>query len=127
MSRAPLGVPPDVSVAQVAALMRNHGIRHVLVIEGECPIGIVSERDVRGLLLEGQPTHSPSAAVSTVMSEPPVAVAPETPLTEAVRTMLERKIGALPVLDGAHPVGILTRADALAALLAVIESAPRVR
>jgi CBS domain-containing protein len=60
-----------------------------------------------------------------VMSEPPITVDPETPLTEAVRTMLEHKIGAVVVLDGGRPVGILTRSDALEALLAAVERAPR--
>ena len=125
MSRAPLSVSPEVSVARVAGLMRAEAIRHVLVMEGEQLVGIVSDRDVRGLLIEGEPTLSSSAPVATVMSEPPVTVDLETPLTEAARTMLEHKIGALPVVDGARPVGILTRADTLEALLAVITGAPK--
>ena len=36
--------------------------------------------------------------------------------------MLEHKIGALPVLEGDRIVGILTRSDALEALLAWAES-----
>lgn len=125
MSRAPVSVSPDVPVGQVAGLMRNQAIRHVLVMENEQLVGIVSDRDLRGLLMEGGPTLSPSSPVASVMSEPPVAVDPETPLSEAVRTMLEHKIGALPVVDGGRAVGILTRADALEALLAVIESLNR--
>lgn len=127
MSRAPVSVSPETSVAEVAGLMRNRAIRHVVVMEGEQLVGIVSDRDVRGLLVEGVPTLSPSSPVATVMSEPPIAVAPETSLPEAVRTMLEHKIGALPVVDGGRAVGILTRADALEALLAVIESLNRSR
>jgi CBS domain-containing protein len=127
MSRAPLSVAPEASVARVAGLMRTEAIRHVLVMEGEQLVGVVSDRDVRGLLVDGEPTLSPSAPVATVMSEPPVAVDPETPLTEAVRMMLEHKIGALPVLAGGRPVGILTRADALEALLSVIAGGPRRR
>jgi CBS domain-containing protein len=38
--------------------------------------------------------------------------------------MLEQKIGAVVVIDGGRPVGILTRSDALEALLAVVERAP---
>jgi CBS domain-containing protein len=121
MSRTPLSVSPDVPVARVARLMRAESVRHVVVVEGGQLVGIVSDRDLRGLLLDGEPTLSPQAPVSTVMSAPPVAVGPETPLAEAVRTMLAHKIGALPVVADGRPVGILTRADALEALLAVIE------
>jgi CBS domain-containing protein len=111
-------------VAQVAGLMRSERIRHVLVMEGEQLVGVVSDRDVRGLRLAGEPTVSPHSPVVMVMSEPPIAVDPETPLTEAVRTMLEHKIGAVIVLDGGRPVGILTRSDALEALLTAVESVP---
>jgi CBS domain-containing protein len=38
--------------------------------------------------------------------------------------MLDRKIGALPVTDELRLVGILTKADALEALLAWAERAP---
>ncbi len=127
MSRQPLAVTPEASVAEVAGLMRTRGIRHVLVMEDERLIGIVSDRDVRGLLAEGEPTLSPKSRVATVMREAPFSVDPETPLIQAARSMLEHKIGALPVVDGARPVGILTRADALEALLAAIEGASRDR
>jgi CBS domain-containing protein len=36
----------------------------------------------------------------------------------AARTLLEGKIGALPVVEGDRPIGILTKSDALEALLA---------
>lgn len=125
MSRAPRSVSRDVSVARVAGLMRSEAIRHVLVTEGEQLVGIVSDRDVRGLLIDGQRSLSAGSPVATVMSEPPVTVDADMALTEAVRMMLDRKLGALPVVEDARAVGILTRADALEALLAVVEGATR--
>ena len=127
MSRAPRRVALDAPVAQVAGLMRTEGIRHVLVTDGDVLVGVVSDRDVRGLGLAGEPTIAPHSAVATLMSEPPIVVDPETPLTQAARTMLEHRIGAVVVVDGGRPAGILTRSDALEALLAVVESAPRPR
>lgn len=124
MSRAPSRVGADASVARVAGLMQSEGIRHVLVMDGEQLIGVASDRDVQGLRMAGEPTISPGSPVAAVMSEPPIVVDPETLLTEAVRTMLEHKIGAVVVLDGGLPVGILTRSDALEALLALVENAP---
>jgi len=41
-----------------------------------------------------------SAPVSRIMTEDPVTVAPEAPVTTAARVLLERKIGSLPVRDG---------------------------
>jgi acetoin utilization protein AcuB len=51
------------------------------------------------------------------MTEDPVTVAPEAPVTTAARVLLEMKIGSLPVRDGDEIVGILTLADALESLL----------
>jgi CBS domain-containing protein len=125
MSRTPLRAPPDTSVGRVAGLMRAQGIRHVLVMEGRQLVGIVSDRDVRGLPAEGEPSVSPTSPVAALMREAPLTVDPETPLTVAVRLMLEHKIGALPVLQDGDPVGILTRSDALEALLVLIEGINR--
>jgi CBS domain-containing protein len=36
---------------------------------------------------------------------------PDTPVSEAARLMIERKIGCLPVVDGEKLVGIVTETD----------------
>jgi CBS domain-containing protein len=123
MSRPPRSVAADIPVAHAAGLMRSEGIRHVLVMDGDVLVGVVSDRDVRGLRLTSEPTLSPHAPVATVMSQPPITVDAETPLTEAARTLLEDRIGAVVVLESGRPVGIFTRSDALEALLAVVEGA----
>jgi acetoin utilization protein AcuB len=124
MSRSPFTVSPDCPIDQVIRLMRREGIRHVLVVDGGRLAGIVSNRDVRSLLLEGEPPLVPTSPVSRVMSESPVTTAPEATLAEAARAMLERKIGALPVVHGERLVGILTKSDALEALLAWADARP---
>lgn len=124
MTRAPLAVGPETPLGSVARLMRQARIRHVLVVEGDRLLGIVSDRDVRGLRLEDEPRLGPDAPVRRVMTEEPFVVSPDTPLTEAARALLEQKIGALPVVEEGRPVGILTRADVLEALLTVVEGEP---
>jgi CBS domain-containing protein len=125
MTRDPVTASPEASVSQVAALMRANRIRHVLIVDEGRVAGIVSERDVRGLVLEGEPTLSPQSPVRAVMNELPVTVTPDTPLPEAAREMLDRKIGALPVLEDDRPAGILTVADALEAFLRWVECGVR--
>jgi CBS domain-containing protein len=117
MTRHPVSVSPHTPISHVAGLMRANRIRHVLVVEGERLVGIVSEGDVRGLLVEGQPTVSATSPVRHVMSEPPLTVTPGMLLIDASWEMLNRKLGALPVLDDERPVGILSITDALEALL----------
>ena len=121
MSREPVTVTPEVSIEHVIRLMRARGIRHLLVMDGERLAGIVSNRDVRRLLLGGDHTIPPSAPVRRIMTEGVVTVLPETPLTVAARELLDRKIGALPVVEDDRPIGILTTSDALEALVAWAE------
>jgi CBS domain-containing protein len=122
MSRRPVTVGPERPVAQVAGLMRTHAIRHVLVMDGDRLVGIVSNRDVR-TPVGMTPRVTGDAPVSAVMSENPVTVAADATLVNAARALLERRIGALPVVDGERVIGILTRSDALEALLAWAERA----
>lgn len=47
-----------------------------------------------------------------VLRQAPIVCRPETPLGDALRTMEERRIGSMPVVDAdAKPVGIFTRQD----------------
>lgn len=46
-----------------------------------------------------------------------VAVSPETPVFDLVRTMSERHIGAVLVLDGKRPVGIVSERDIMTRVL----------
>ena len=121
MSREPVTVTSDSPIEHAIRLMRARGIRHLLVMDGERLAGIVSNRDVRRLLLGGEQTIPPSAPVSRIMTEALVTVSPQTSLTVAARELLDRKIGALPVVEGDRPMGILTKSDALEALLAWVE------
>lgn len=120
MTRNPVCVPVDTQVASVVRLMRAEGIRHVLVMDGERLAGVVSQRDARGAVVE---EGAPAPEVATIMSEPVTTVSADTPLVSAARAMLDHKLGALPVLEEFRVVGILTRADALEALLAWAERA----
>ena len=115
---------PETPVGEVARLMRTEGIRHVLVVDGDVLVGIASNRDFAGTRSISRPTSRPGRRSPRIMTESPVTVSAQTPLTEAARAMLDQKIGALPVTDDLRLVGILTKADALEALLAWAEREP---
>jgi predicted transcriptional regulator len=63
--------------------------------------------------------------VSRIMTEGPVTVPSDTAIGVAARLLLEERIGALPVREGERMVGVFTTADALDALLGLVESPPR--
>jgi acetoin utilization protein AcuB len=121
MTKQPATVAPDSSIGAALARMRSAEVRHLLVVEADRLVGIVSHRDWRRVQAAEMPAGWESQAVARIMTEDPVIVAPETPVTVAARVLLERKIGCLPVRDGEAIVGIFTTSDALDALLSALE------
>ena len=99
----------------------RHIKRHLVIVEGDRVTGILSNRDLRRLLEDPSRPPRLTDPVRRIMTEDPVTVAPEMPVTEAARLLLDRKIGALPVRAGDEIVGIFTTSDALEALLALAD------
>jgi CBS domain-containing protein len=52
-----------------------------------------------------------TATVADVMSHDPIVVEPETPLSEAIKILAERRISGLPVVKGAKLVGVISETD----------------
>ena len=121
MTRGPATVADDCSVEAAAKQMRDDEIRHLLVLDGDRLVGVVSTRDLGRLAGDPARPAPRSERVSRIMTENPITVAPETPVTVAARLLLESRIGALPVRDDDAIVGIFTISDALEALLALVE------
>jgi CBS domain-containing protein len=101
-------------------LMRLGRIRHLPVVDEDGRLaGIVSQRDLfhSGLIKAlGYGSHAQRKALDMVvvkeaMQTEVVTTTPDTPLRDAARLMLERKIGCLVVLDEQRIAGILTESD----------------
>jgi CBS-domain-containing membrane protein len=125
MSPSPYVAQVTDSVGKAMRMLSEADIRHLPVVgEGEL-LGIVSDRDLRGvtpaLLTEVEPAEIQrllAQPIVSLMSSDVVSVNPETELAEAIDLMLENKIGALPVVeaDSARVVGIVSYVDILRAL-----------
>jgi acetoin utilization protein AcuB len=125
MSGSPTATGPKTSVSEAREVMRRKVIRHLLVTEGDRLVGIVTDRDIR--LNLPSPATSLSVweinylltklTVGDVMTKAVITVEPERPIEEAARLMLERRIGALPVVSEGGLVGILTETDLLRAFV----------
>jgi CBS domain-containing protein len=107
-------------VADAYDMMMKRGIRRLPVVENERLVGIVTLGDLR----EARPSPATSLSiyelnylltkltVGHVMTHNPFTVTPDTPILQAARTMLHRKIGSLPVInDDGRPIGIITESD----------------
>jgi CBS domain-containing protein len=117
-------VQKDQSVLEAVELMAACRIRHIPVVDDYGRVlGILSDRDVRTAL--GDPIEAvqswPSAAsripVSAAMTPDPVVVRADAPLAVAVAHLLNRGVGALPVVDDEGRLrGILSYLDVIRAL-----------
>ncbi len=126
MTGALITVPPDTPVLDARHLMVEKRIRHLLVTSESGELrGIITDRDIR-LNLPSQATSLTvwelnylltRLTVGKVMTESVITVGPDRQARDAAQLMLDHRIGALPVMDGGHLVGIVTETDLLRAFV----------
>jgi acetoin utilization protein AcuB len=117
---------PDTAVLDARQLMLKERIRHLLITEADGSlVGIVTDRDIR-LNLPSQATSLSvweinhlltKLTVAQVMTRRVITVGPDLPARDAAQLMLDRKIGAVPVLEDGHLVGIITETDIVRAFV----------
>jgi acetoin utilization protein AcuB len=94
------------------AVMREHHIRHLPVLEGGALVGMVSERDMH--LVESLGVGKANEiTVEEAMSQDVLVVEPTADLSEVARLMAERKAGSAVVVHDQKVKGIFTTQDAL--------------
>jgi CBS domain-containing protein len=123
MTTDPVTVAPDDSVATVVELMQDQAIRHLPVVDEQGDlVGMISDRDIRGLLLPVLPNSLPEkatqmssqAAISSIMTSAPLSVDMESESAVAAELMIEHRVGAIPVVDAdGSLVGIVSYVDLL--------------
>ena len=125
MTPNPITTGTDTPVLEARQLMVDKRIRHLLITEGTKLVGIITDRDIR--LNLPSPATSLSVweinyllarmTVDSAMTKSVVTVGPDQDAKEAAALMLDRRIGALPVLDGGRLIGIITETDLLRAFV----------
>lgn len=133
MTHPVLALGPDRPVMMALQLMHDRDIRHIPVVDDEAQlIGIVSDRDVRTIdvaaleidkletVRQEELQRHLTKPLADVMQPGVVTARVEDELVEAIRSMLEHRVGALPVVsDENHQVvGIVSYVDVLRAVLA---------
>jgi len=122
MTRRPVTVSPETTVAAAVSAMRRGRFRHLPVVAAAELVGVVAHGD-----LEAGPGAPVEAAesladrpVAEVMSTQPVTVWPDEPVEVAARLLVEHAVGCLPVVAGDGLVGILTESDLFSVLLRLL-------
>lgn len=122
MTAMPHTVDSKQSLAQAAALMKEHKIRHLPVQTGSKIVGLLSQQDLN-LLFSFATVNPETSLVESAMTSHPYSVGPEAPLDEVASHMAEHRIGsALVVQDNGTLVGIFTDTDALRTLADVFQN-----
>jgi len=113
-----VSIPPDTTLQDAYRTMQEKGFRHLLVVDGGRLAGVITDRDLRLATSALAPApFAPGSLVSDAMTRRPLTTDPSDPVEDAARTMRERKIGCLPVLEDDRVVGIVTGLDLLDALM----------
>lgn len=103
-------VGPDQTVLEAIRILADKDIGALVVVEGERPVGIFSERDyVRKVFVKGK--TSPTTIVREVMSAPIISVGLNATVEQCMATMSSRRIRHLPVVENGRLVGILSMTD----------------
>lgn len=134
MTKDVVTVAPTAALKAAAAMMLEHGISGVPVVDASGLVGVLSETDIlfkervhpeRRRLL-GRLLHDPNAPaavkldaqlVADAMTAPAVTIASGQPVSDAATTLLELGIDRLPVVDSGQLVGIVTRSDLVRAFI----------
>ena len=121
----PITIAPDTPVLEARRVMQARAIRHLLVVEHDRLVGIVTDRDIRLNMPSPATTLSvwevnyllARLTVREVMTTSVIVVEPDRSARDAATLLVTEKIGALPVVDGERLVGIVTETDFLRAFV----------
>jgi acetoin utilization protein AcuB len=125
MTTEVVALDPQNSIATAIRLMRQGQLRRLPVVENGVLVGIVTSGDLRRITGLASILKDPSQdnflwhhiPVANVMSRDPIHLAPETPISEAARLLVQHKIGGLPIVKDDRLVGIITTTDLLETLM----------
>jgi acetoin utilization protein AcuB len=120
MTRNPITVTPDLSIAEAMEWMQREKVRRFPVLDKKRKlVGIVTRSD----LLQASPSSVTSLSmwevsyllsqvkIKEVMAKEVITICEDCPIEEAARIMADNKIGGLPVMRGDMVVGIITESD----------------
>jgi acetoin utilization protein AcuB len=119
MTPNPITIDPHTTLPEAHKLMKECHIRRLPVVDQGKVVGILTLGDIR----EASPSDAISLSifelnyllakltVEKIMTREPMVIAPAATIREAAQSMLEHKIGGLPVVENDKLVGIITETD----------------
>lgn len=103
-------VPATATVAEAVKEMNSHRVGCVVIMDGDTPVGIFTERDVLQRVVDAgvPPTETP---ITEVMTEPVETVPADMSIDDAMITITERRHRHLPIMDEGKLIGLISIGD----------------
>ena len=109
MTRKVIKIEIQKTVLDAAKLMTEKMVGCLVIMDGQQPVGIITERDfVRRVVAQNRALNT---SISEIMSQPLITITPNATLKKAARLMLNNKIRRLPVVKTKKLVGMIVVAD----------------
>ena len=116
-------VPPSETLFRASALLKEHRIHHLPVVDREKLVGIVTDTDIRNARLEEPAEDGPRPApwetrkVGEIMTREVITLSPRDTIEDAALILHRKRFEAIPVTDRGKLAGIIAKADVIAAFL----------
>jgi len=118
MSKPVKSIDAEANVRFVVKEMNKYKIASILVVEGEKPVGVITERDILQRVIEENKSLDYTKA-KDVMSSPIRFINSKATIKEACELMILFKLKRLIAVDENKPVGIVTITDIVKKILSL--------
>ena len=109
-------IHPDATVFDAIAKMAEKDIGSLVVMDGDKPVGIITERHyARNVVLRGK--TSPAMPVRDIMERHVVIARPEQSVEQCMALMTEKRVRHLPVFEEEKPIGIVSIGDLVKSII----------
>jgi citrate synthase len=108
MSHPAVTATANETITAASARMREQGVGSVVVVDGDRPVGILTERDLVRMSAAGA---APTDLVAVWMTADPDSVAPDIDAMTAFASLAEHGYRHIPVVDDGRLVGIVSMRD----------------
>jgi CBS domain-containing protein len=107
------------SIADAAREMAKWKIGSLIIMEGNKPVGIITEGDISRSVAKGTDL---SSKLASYVKKKLVTVSPGERVEVAAKMMSDSRIKKLPVMEDGELVGILTQTDIVSSSFALVTS-----
>jgi CBS domain-containing protein len=109
-------IHPDASVREALEIMAEKRIGALLVVEGDVPVGVFSERDLARRIIRAKeaPLDQP---LKRFMTSPVITVTPLQSAEECMGLMTNKHVRHLPVMENNRLIGLISIGDVVKAMI----------